>query len=166
MHTQRLVGIYLNNHLSLANGGVELFRRVARQHRGSDIGDDLARLADENAEDREVLRRLMHRLDVGENRPMAFLGFVGERVGRFKPNGYVVRRSPLADVIELEGMRDAVAAKIAGWQILRAVAAHDQRITREEVEDLLERAQDQADRLYRLHLRVTEDVLAANEPAS
>jgi hypothetical protein len=166
MDAQRLAGIYLNNHLAMANGGVELFRRVARQHRGGDLGADLDRLAEEAAEDRDVLRRLMHRLGVGENRPMTLLGYVGERIGRFKPNGYVVRRSPLADVIELEGMRDAVAAKIAGWQVLRALAVHDPRVTREEVEDLLERAQDQADRLYRLHLRVTEQVLAATQPDS
>ncbi len=128
--------------------------------------DDLARLAEEVAEDRAVLRRLMHRLGVAVNRPMTALGYVAERAGRFKPNGYVLRRSPLTDVIELEALRDAVAAKLAGWQVLRAVAAHDQRVTRDEVEDMLERAQDQADRLYRLHLRVTETALAATEPAS
>ena len=165
MNTHRLVGIYLNDHLTGASGGVELFRRVARAHEGTDVGVELSALTVDIEQDRNTLKLLMRRLDVRENRPMAMMGKVGERVGRLKPNGYLVRRSPLADVVELEGLRDAVAAKMAGWQVLRAVAVHDQRVTREELEDLLARAQDQADRLYRLHMRVTEQLLAGAEPA-
>lgn len=155
-----MLGIYLNNHLTGANSGVDLFRRAASNQRGTDIGPELADLAAEVEADRAALKRLMNRLGIAENKPMTLLGKVGERVGRLKPNGYVVRRSPLSDVIELEGLRDAVAAKTAGWQVLRAVAVHDQRITREEVEHLLAGAEDQAARLYRLHLQVVEKQLA------
>jgi hypothetical protein len=165
METHRLLGIYLNNHLTLASAGVELARRAASSQR-TQHGDALAALAAEAVEDRDTLRRLMHRLDIPIHRPMSVLGVVGERLGRFKPNGYIVRRSPLSDVLELEGLRDGVAAKIACWQVLRAVAAHDQRITREETEALLERTQDQADRLYKLHLRTTERLLSRSEPVA
>ena len=166
MSTQRLLGIYLNNHLTIATAGVELCRRAAASQRRTDHGDELVALAQLAEEDRDTLRRLMHRLDIPVHRPMEVLGVVGERLGRLKPNGYLVRRSPLSDVVELEGLRDSVAAKIACWQVLRAVAAHDQRVTREETGALLERAQDQADRLYKLHLRITEQLLHRDEPVA
>lgn len=166
MSVHDLLHIYLNDHLAGATAGVTLFRRATASHRGTDVGDELARLTAEVEEDADALRTLMHRLDVEENKAMSTLGRITAELGRLKPNGFVVRRSPLSSVVELEGLRDAVAAKIAGWQVLRAVAAHDNRVTREEVESLLERAQDQAERLYQLHLRVTEQLLDSAEPAA
>ena len=165
MSIDRLASIYLNDHLTAANAGVELARRTANNHAHDELADETAAIATELEHDLAALRRIMHRLDVGVNRPMALIGVVGERVGRLKPNGFVVRRSPLSDVVELEGLRAFVATKIAGWQVLRAIAAHDNRVTREEIEELLDRAQGQAERLYKLHLRMTEQVLAEQEPA-
>ncbi|HET7325789.1 MAG TPA: hypothetical protein VFJ14_00740 [Nocardioidaceae bacterium] len=166
MSVHDLLHIYLNDHLAAANAGVTLFRRTTASHRGTDVGKELTQLTTEAEEDMDALRTLMHRLEIEENKAMTALGRIAAEVGRLKPNGFVVRRSPLADVVELEGLRDAVAGKIAGWQVLRAVAAHDNRVTREELETLLERAQDQAERLYRLHLRVTEQLLDSAEPAA
>ena len=166
MSIERLASIYLNDHLTAATAGVELARRTAGNHRHDELADETAELADEVEQDRVALRRLMHRLGLKVNRPMAALGVVGERLGRLKPNGFVVRRSPLSDVVELEGLRAFVATKIAAWQVLRAIAAHDNRITRDEVEELIDRAQDQAERLYKLHLRVTEQVLSEQEPVA
>jgi hypothetical protein len=166
MSVHDLLGIYLNDHLTGANAGLRLFRRATAAHRGSDVGKELTELTSEIEEDVDALRTLMHRLGVEENKPMTTLGWIAAELGRLKPNGFLVRRSPLASVVELEALRDGVAAKIAGWQVLRAVAAHDNRITREELETLLERAQDQAERLYQLHLRVAERLLASAEPAA
>ncbi|HET9861460.1 MAG TPA: hypothetical protein VFQ19_16910, partial [Nocardioidaceae bacterium] len=60
------------------------------------------------------------------------------------------------DLVELEGLRGAVAGKIAAWQVLRALAMHDDRLTKEEFEVLLDRADDQSQRLYKLHLQVAQ----------
>jgi hypothetical protein len=94
---------------------------------------------------------------------MVALGWIGERLGRLKPNGYVVSRSPLADVVELEAMRVAVHAQLACWQVLRAVAVHDSRIATTEVEDLIARAEDQEARLYKLHLQAVQDQVAPSD---
>jgi hypothetical protein len=40
---QTLVGIYLNDHLAGATGGLELARRAAASHRGSDPNPRLGR---------------------------------------------------------------------------------------------------------------------------
>jgi len=161
MIDHRLLSTYLNNHLSAASAGVDLFRRAAASHRDGDRGAELYRLADEIAADRRTLRGIMQRLEVEENKVMQGVSRVGERLGRLKPNGYLVSRSPLSELVELEALRDAVAAKKAGWQVLRALAVHDDRVMREEMETLLERADDQGERLYKMHLRVAEEQFEA-----
>jgi hypothetical protein len=153
---QHLLAVYLNDHLAAATGGLELFRRAAGSHPAS-RREGLGRLCSEVQADRDSLRILMSRLDVAENQAMVALGWIGERVGRLKPNGYLVSRSPLADVVELEAMRAAVHAKLACWQVLRAVAVHDTRIAKTEVEELIARAEDQEGRLYKLHLQAVQD---------
>jgi hypothetical protein len=159
---QRALAAYLNDHLAGATGALELFRRAAGSH-PAPRRDELARLCSEVQSDRHVLRTLMGRLDVSENQAMVALGWVGERVGRLKPNGYIVSRSPMSDVVELEAMRLAVHAKLACWQVLRAVAVHDTRIAKTEVEDLIARAEDQEARLYKLHLQAVQDQVAPSD---
>lgn len=155
----KLLSIYLNDHLAAATAGVELADRVAGQHQG-ERGEELARLAEEIRADREALRELMRRFEVGEDPVKTAAGWLGEKAGRLKPNAHLLRRSPLSDVLELEALRAGTAARIAGFQVLRAVAVHDGRASREELERLLDRAQDQSERLYRIHLQLAQENLA------
>lgn len=160
MTDERLLTVYLNDHLAAATGGVELFRRAAGSH-GGDRGEEIARLREEVAADRDSLRSVMRRLGIAENVPMVALGWLGEKAGRLKPNGYLVRRSPLADVVELEAMRAGVHGKLCLWQTLRAALTHDDRVSAVELETLIERAGDQQTRLYKLHLQAVQANLAA-----
>lgn len=159
MTDQDLLAVYLNDHLAASTAGVELARRAAKSHDG-ERGEELSRLADEIAEDREALRDLMKRLDVSESTVKAAAGWLGEKVGRLKPNDHLVSRSPLSDVLEIEMLRTGTAARIAGFQVLRAVAVRDSRVTKEELETLIDRADDQAERLYRIHLQLAQENLA------
>lgn len=158
MTSHDLLAIYLNDHLGASTAGVELARRAAEQHEG-ERGQEMSRLASDIEADREAWRGLMTRLDVQESTLKTAVGWLGEKAGRLKPNGHLVSRSPLSDVLELEMLRTGTAARIAGLQVLRAVAVHDNRITKEELETLLDRAQDQAERLYRLHIQVAQENL-------
>lgn len=158
MTNQDLLTVYLNDHLAASTAGVELVRRAAEQHDG-DRGQEMARLAGDIEADREAFRGLMGRLGVSESAVKTAAGWVGEKLGRLKTNGHLVTRSPLSDVLELEALRAGTAARIAGLQVLRAVAVKDTRLTEEELETLLERAEDQATRLYRLHLQLAQENL-------
>jgi len=157
MTDQSLLSIYLNDHLSAATAGVELARRTAKAHDG-ERGQELSRLADEIAEDRESLRGLMKRLDVEESSVKAAAGWLAEKAGRLKPNGHLVSRSPLSDVLEVEVLRAGTAARVAGLQAVRAL--NDSRVSREELEALLDRADDQAERLYKIHVQLAQENLA------
>jgi hypothetical protein len=162
MTNQELLGIYLNDHLGASTAGVELIRRAAGNHDG-ERGAELLRLAEEIAEDREALRDLMKRLDIAESTVKKAAGWLGEKAGRLAPNGHVVSRSPLSDVLEIEMMRAGTAARTCGLQVLRAVAVEDPRIGREELETLIERADDQAERLYKIHIQLAQENLAEQD---
>ena len=157
-----LIATYLNDHLAAATAGVELIRRAAGNHDG-ERGDQLNTLADEIAEDREALRDIMKRLDVPESTVKKAAGWLGEKAGRLKPNDHLVTRSPLSDVLEIEMLRAGTAARICGFQVLRAVAVEDGRLSREELERLIERADDQAERLYKIHLQLAQENLAEQQ---
>lgn len=153
------LAIYLNDHFAASTAGVELVRRAAGQHDG-ERGHEMARLADDIAADREALREIMRRLGVEESTVKAAAGWVGEKIGRLKTNEHLVSRAPLSDVLELEALRAGTAARIAGFQVLRAVAVKDTRLQQAEIETLIERAEEQAERLYKIHLQLAQENLA------
>jgi hypothetical protein len=155
----KLLTSYLNDHLAGASAGVELFRRAARSHRDDDLGGQLADLAGEVADDRAELIAIMEALSIRRNPASVVMGVAAERLGRLKPNGFVLRRSPLSDVVELEGMRVGVAGKLGCWETLLAVAPEDPRLDRTGLENLIRRANDQYERIRALHLRVAADRL-------
>ncbi|MDQ3663648.1 MAG: hypothetical protein M3353_03180 [Actinomycetota bacterium] len=150
----RLLATYLNEHLFGSTAGLDLFRRVARSHRGTELGDKLQRLADEVQTDRDALLSIMADLEITPSRLRVAVGHTVERLGRLKPNGTLIRRSPLTDLLEIEALRVAVLAKTAGWEVLREVAAREARLSRDTICDLLDRANDQRERLGELHLEV------------
>ncbi|MFG2994839.1 hypothetical protein ACGFZK_37020 [Streptomyces sp. NPDC048257] len=141
---QRLLEIYLNDHLAGASGGVSLIRRMARAHRGTPAGPPLAELAEQIAEDRESLREIMTALDVPAQWPRVVVARLAEKAGRAKLNGRLVSRSPLSDVLELEAMRIGVEGKALLWQSLGLLADPRHHLEPAAVDRLLTRARQQA----------------------
>ncbi|MEU8926276.1 hypothetical protein AB0D10_36015 [Kitasatospora sp. NPDC048545] len=151
--------IYLNDHLTGAFGGAALADRMARGHPNSRRAGDLRRLARDIEQDRDDLVRIMTGLGVPVRRYRTWLGLAGERLGRLKPNGTVVRRAPLSDLIELETLRTGVEGKAALWRALRAIADTDGRLDPVELDRLAERAAEQARTLNGWHQVVSAAVL-------
>ncbi|MEU4353757.1 hypothetical protein [Streptomyces virginiae] len=137
------LAIYLNDHLTGANGVVELLRRAAEAHRGGALGTSLESLGEQVAQDRRSLLTLMADLDVPVMRTRAAFGRIAEKAGRLKLNGRVLSRSPLSDVLELEAMRLGVEGKAACWRSLRSLARTDPRIDVSLVEELIGRSEQQ-----------------------
>ncbi|MBD0694805.1 hypothetical protein BG452_17625 [Streptomyces sp. CBMA123] len=154
------LGVYLNDHLTGAFGGTALARRMADTHADSQRAADLRGLAMEVRRDRDDLVRIMNRLGVPVHRYRTWLGLAGERVGRLKPNGTLLRRSPLSDLVELEALRAGVEGKAALWHALRAIADDDPRLDPDQLDRLAERAREQASTLSRWHRVVSAEVLS------
>ncbi len=143
--------IYLNDHYAGSTAGVELAKRAAKNNRGNaEFGPPLTRLASEIAEDRETLKQIMDRLAVSEDRIKASLFWVGEKVGRLKPNGELLQFSPLSRVVELEGLLTGVSGKLSLWRTLLELAPKDERFHEGELDVLVTRAEDQLRRLHAL----------------
>ncbi|MER8186123.1 hypothetical protein [Kitasatospora sp. NPDC094015] len=151
--------VYLNDHLTGAYGGAALARRMADAHAAGSRAADLRTLAEQVAEDRDELVRIMAGLGVPVRHYRTWLGVAAERFGRLKPNGTLLRRAPLSDLVELEAMRTGVEGKAALWHALRAVADQDPRLEPAALDRLERRAADQAATLDGWHRSVSAEVL-------
>ncbi|WP_432545938.1 hypothetical protein [Kineococcus sp. SYSU DK004] len=156
---RELLAIYLNDHLAGAAAGLSRFRAAARAHRGTPAGDVLAQLAAEVAEDRRTLRGVMRELGVERQRVRQLLGRVAERLARLKLNGRVVRRSPLGSVFDLEVLLMGVEGKAAGWRALQVLAPGDDRLDGALLEQLVQRADSQLERIEELRRTAVAEAL-------
>jgi hypothetical protein len=110
------LAIYLNDHLAGSVGAIEMARRAAREHAGTELGAFFSRLAGEIEADHQALRRVMAAAGARPQHAKLALAWLGEKAGRLKLNGRVLRRSPLSPFVELE----ALEVGIYGKQLLLA----------------------------------------------
>ncbi|MFF2193940.1 hypothetical protein [Streptomyces sp. NPDC058157] len=158
---QRLLAVYLNDHLAGAGSGVSLIRRMARAQRGTPAQQPLAGLAEEIPADRESLRASMTALGVSARWPRVAAGRLAEKAARFKLNGRLAGRSPLSDVLELEAMRLGVEGKASMWRSLRVLALTDRRLDPVALDRLLARAARQESLLEALRVEAARRTFAA-----
>lgn len=160
MPTTKYLPIYLNDHLAGSMVGVQLARRAAGSNRDHASGPELRRIAAEIAEDREALEDVMQRLDIGRDRLKPAMAWVGEKAGRLKLNGELLRYSPLSRVVELEGLALGVTGKLALWRALEQLRPAEPRLAGVELPALIVRAESQQARLEELRLRAVAEALA------
>jgi hypothetical protein len=140
-----LLGIYLNDHLAGATGGLELARRAAAARH--DRSAELERLAGEIFEDRAALIEMMAALGIRVRRYKIGAAWLAEKAGRLKLNGRLLGRSPLSGLLELELLSLGVVGKAAVWKALRVLADHDDRLDAERLDRLAARAGRQVETL-------------------
>ncbi len=160
-----LLGIYLNDHLAGATGGLELARRVAGSHRGPAADGALQRLAAEVAQDRTALQDIMGALGIPVRGYKVCAAWIGEKAARLKLNGHLLARSPLSGLEELEMLRLGVEGKAAGWRTLRVLAETDKRLDPGRLDELIARAQRQAELLEKLRVRAADQVIGLEATA-
>jgi hypothetical protein len=166
MLDEKLLGIYLNDHLAGSTVGVELVKRARKANEEGELGDALARLAEEIEEDRRALEAIMVALDVGRDHPKVIAGWVAEKLGRLKPNGQLTGYSPLSRLLELEALSLGIAGKRALWEALLEVAEQDARLDAEELGRLADRAEAQRVEVERHRQYAAREALAARAPAA
>ncbi len=160
-----LLGIYLNDHLAGATGGLELARRAAASHRGPAADGALQRLAADVAQDRAALADIMAALSIPVRAYKVYAAWIGEKAARLKLNGHLLTRSPLTSLEELEMLRIGVEGKTAGWRTLRVLAETDKRLDSGRLDELIARAQRQAALLEELRVRAAGQVIGLEAAA-
>ncbi len=146
---------YLQDHHAGSTVGVELAKRTAGSNAESDYGPELARLADEIAEDRDTLERVMEQLGVSPSRLKDAGGWAAEKLGRLKPNNSLLSYSPLSRVVELEGLLIGVTGKLALWESLRVSLG--ERLDGIDLAELQARAERQRAELDELRRRASAE---------
>ncbi len=147
VHPQRhveLLGVYVNDHLAAATGGIELVCRMLGVHRGSRWERPLEQLLTELRDERSALLGVTRAVGVPVRQYKQLGVWLAEKVSRAKLNGRLLSRSPLSDLIEFEFLASAVRGKRSGFETLRIVAEVDGRLDRAELDRLI----DQAHRQY------------------
>lgn len=158
MRTPRPIAVYLRDHETAAQAGVRAFRRVARTHRSRPWGSDVAHLAGQVRDDVRTEQRILRARRVRRRRLAGPLASLGERAGRLKGNGRLVRRSPTTDVVELEALIAFVTAKRSHWRTLELAGIVD----RDEASALVHRADAQLRRLVAAHEQAATALRAAS----
>jgi hypothetical protein len=164
----KFLSIYLNDHLAGSVVGSRLARRIAKKNRGNDYGAQVSKIAAEIEEDQQQLEEVMERAGVRTKRPRLALAWLAEKAMRLKPNGAVVGYSPLSRVLDLEGLPMGITGKLELWRSLDASRTGSD-LQGIDLARLIERAEDQRDRVEDLRIRAAREALsestATTDPA-
>ena len=148
--TNKLLRIYLNDHLAGATLGVELAKRSQKSNKGTPLGDFLAEFVAEASSDKAQLEQLMVSVGAGKNVVKSRAAWVAEKVGRVKGNGRLTGYSDLSRLVELEGLMVGVTGKIGLWRSLLE-AFSPSHAPPADFSGLLQRAEGQLDELQHHH---------------
>jgi len=155
----KLLSIYLNDHLAGATLGVELAKRSRASNEGTPLGDFLDRLLRDIETDRETLVRLMRELEIRPDRVKAYGAWALEKLGRLKFNGQFKGYSPLSRLIELESLYLGITGKQEMWITLQRALANE--VPGVEFGELRRRAERQAAEVEEHRVEAAEAVLAS-----
>ncbi len=148
-----LLTVYLNDHLAGSVFGSQLARRALGANRGTEFETFLVELMSAIDEDRREIEGIIDRLEVPTDRIKVAAGWLGEKVGRVKPNGQLRGYSPLSRMLELEGLSGGIHAKLSLWRALRAIAPGDERFDADHLDELVGRADSQLEGLASMQAR-------------
>jgi hypothetical protein len=137
----RLLGIYLRDHLAGSVAALELVERTARSNETNTLGQFLTSLHEEIRADQETLVDVMETLGVEPSRVKNGLAWTVEKAGRLKLNGRLLRYSPLSRMYELETLEAGIVGKRSLWTNLQSL--DDARLAGFDLPRLVERAEAQ-----------------------
>jgi len=156
---KKFLSTYLNDHLAGSTLGSELAKRALGSNRDNEFGSFLEWLHEEIEEDRETLRDLMRRLEIGEDQIKRIVAFLGEKAGRLKLNGSLLGYSPVSRLVELEGLSLGVEGKLALWRNLGELP-QEGGLEGFDFEHLADRAREQREALEEYRLKASRIAFA------
>lgn len=154
----RLLGTYLNDHLTASLAAGELARRSAQENSGTKTGESLFQLAEAIDQERAVLRSIMAELDIGTDPVKLVAGWMAEKLGRLKLNGRLLGYSPVSRLEEIELLLLGVEGKLLLWETLTELPVGEDLAPR--LDQLISQARNQRQRLRRLRLQAVRTAFA------
>jgi hypothetical protein len=114
----RLLRIYLNDHLAGSAGALALARRVSKSNPSGELGRFLAALVEQFADEHAALERVRESIGLARNPAKQTAARLAVSAGRLKLNGRLRGYSDLSRVLELDGLLLCVEAKRGVWTTL------------------------------------------------
>ena len=155
----KLLGIYLNDHLAGSVAGLDLARRALNSNKGTAYESFLRDLVIAIDDDKRELEGLMETLGIPQDRMKQIVAWAAEKAGRLKLNGQLTGYSPLSRLVELEGLFLGVTGKRSLWRTLKQIADHDSRLAVTDFDKLMTRAEEQRNGLEEHRLRAAAEAL-------
>jgi hypothetical protein len=162
MTGDRLLGIYLNDHLAGSSAICDRCRATRDANSGSELGTFLDGLLGELIEDRRTLLEVMAAVGAPPSRIKATIVRLAERAGRLKLNGQLTGYSPLSRLEELELFSLGVESNRLLWIVLGEHA--DPRLAQFDFAVLATRAARQRDGLEQHRRAAARTALAVPSP--
>jgi len=151
---------YLQDHCAGAELGSDLAVRLRDENLETPYEDFLTLLAQQIEQDVKALDSIMESFGVDKSVLKTAGAKIGEKIGRLKPNEHLTSYSPLSRVQELEMLRAGVTGKLALWDSLYEISDRDDRLDREELLRLVDRAEKQLTGLREHHRMATREAFA------
>ncbi|HBN77555.1 MAG TPA: hypothetical protein DD473_17445 [Planctomycetaceae bacterium] len=128
---EKRMRIYLDDHLSMIVGEMELIERSFNSNRHSELGSFLKQFLSDLRAQKEIVERVFQCLDYevsiqGQLKQGA--AWLPEKIGRLKLNDSLLEYSDLSRVVELEAMMAVAQERIALWVTLNSLSITDVRL--------------------------------------
>jgi hypothetical protein len=164
MTRQKLLNIYLADHLAGAVIGQELAKRSLASNSGTELGTFLEGFVSELDEDRAILEEVIDTVGGQPSRLKIGAGWLSEKAARLKLNGQLRGYSDLSRLLEVEGLCAGVEGKRCLWISLRGAQEQDSRLRGFDFDALERRAQRQREGLE-VHRRAAASTAFAGQDA-
>lgn len=147
MGSNKLLRIYLNDHLAGSVAGHELAKRTRSNNAGTPLSDYLTDFLLELEEEQSVVEGILDSFEASPDRIKQMAAWIAEKAGRFKLNGQITGYSDLSRLLELEGLCLGVEGKLSLWRSLKRVEEHHPELATVDLDRLIEQAEKQRARL-------------------
>jgi hypothetical protein len=123
------LALYLNDHLAGSVAALHMMEELAEHERGSPLEEKLLALRAEAAEEQEMLRDLLARIDAGESRLKQAAAWIAEKVGQGKLAVAARHHPALATLQGLESLALGLEGKLCLYRVLAEIAPNDPRMS-------------------------------------
>lgn len=153
----RALDVYLNDHFAGATAGLNLAQMAAEEHQQDEHGPFFAEIASEIKKDYGTLERLLEEMGTDKSAGKAAAAEIGSKfmAPKFKGDD-----DALNAFVTLETLSIGIEGKLCMWNALKRVEDAYPTLEKFGLDELLERARSQRDRIEAQRLEIAPQALA------
>lgn len=122
---RQLLKTWVQDRIAASTFTFELLKRSIKNNAGTAFERPLQQILEELRDERRHLDEIAAAIAAPPPLVKQTAAWFAEKAGRFKPNGHLLRYSPLSRVLELETLLSATYAREVSWKALDAIPDDD-----------------------------------------